>query len=502
LQPQNLHPKSAMPSFISYIWQNSWNRAWWWLSLCAFILQFALFKSYYPHASFMTDSYSYLEAAYINADVNMWPVAYSKFLRLVSAFTHSDTATVAFQYLFMQASMLLFLFSLFYFLRPGKVVRNTLFIFLLLNPLPLYVANTISADALFIGFSLCWMSSLIWIIYAPTRLLIPLQAALLLACFTLRYNAIYYPLIAMLAFALSHQNLRPKLAGIGLSLILLFASYSYTSGTMKEVTGHRQFSAFGGWQMANNALYMYEHIPASQRGPIPVKYVKLETMVRQHMDTLRKVKLSHDDSVNTYFYLWSARAPLVQYMEREWKKDSTTPYFKRWASEGSLYFDYASYLIRRYPWTFVKSFVIPNTLKLVMPPTEFLGVYNMGRDSVSGLAKAWFQYKSLKVANQHGKDQPIALTAWYPIFSVLVNLLLLIHLIGLFAFGGLKNHQLPLPRLLALAVAFWVLNAGFSIFASPIVLRYQIFPLLIAFTIALLAGEIIYKTPSPKSATK
>jgi hypothetical protein len=292
------------------------------------------------------------------------------------------------------------------------------------------------------------------------------------------------------------------LAGIGLGLVLLFASYAYTSGKMKDLTGHRQFSAFGGWQMANNALYMYEHIPASQRGPIPAKYARLETMVRQHMDTLGKVKLSHDDSLNTYFYLWSGRAPLVQYMEREYKKDSTTPYFKRWASEGTLYFDYASYLIRRYPLTFVQSFVVPNALRLVMPPTEFLGEYNMGRDSVRSLAKTWFQYKSLKVANQRGKDHTIAWTQWYPIFSVLVNLLLVINLIGLLAFGSLKDRKLPLPRLLLMAVAFWLLNAGFSMFASPVVLRYQVFPLLISFAIALMAGELIYKTPTINSVAK
>jgi len=486
-------PKPMAYSFLYYVWNKPWNRAWCLTALAAFILQLFLFKSWYPYANYMPDSYSYLEAAYTNADVNMWPVAYSKFLRLISVFTHSDKAVVAFQYLFMQAGILVFLFSLLYFLRPGRVVRSTLFIFIIFNPLPLYVSNYISADALFIGFSLFWMSTLVWIIFHSARWQILVQAGLLLACFNIRYNAIYYPLITILAFFLSRQTWYPKLIGIAFSLLLILSSYTYTTGKMKDLTGQRQFSAFGGWQLANNALFMYQNISTSHRKPIPARYAKLEMMVRQHMDTLNKVKFSHEDSVNTYFYLWSGHGPLIQYMTQEWKKDSTTPYFKRWASEGPLYLDYALYLIRSHPWPFIQSFLAPNAVKLVIPPSEFLGTYNMGADSVRSLAKEWFQYKSLKVKEHNKKAGTIALTKWYPIFSALVNLLLFIHLTGLFIFGSLKKQQTGLPKLLLLVVTFWLLNAGFSVFASPIVLRYQLFPVLVSFCMALLAGEAIYR---------
>jgi hypothetical protein len=219
-------------------------------------------------------------------------------------------------------------------------------------------------------------------------------------------------------------------------------------------------------------------------------------MVRQHMDTLRKVKFSQEDSLNSFFDLWSGRGPLIQYMNREWKKDSTTPYFKRWASEGPLYLGYAIYLIRQYPWAFAQSFLGPNAIKLGVPPVEFLGQYNMGEDSVGQLAKSWFQYKSPKVKDHNKKGGVMVLTAWYPTFSAIVNILLLIHIIGLLAFGSLKKQQTGLPKLLLLSLSLWILNAGFSTFASPVVLRYQAFPILIAFCVSLLAGEIIYRTES------
>jgi hypothetical protein len=320
-----------------------------------------------------------------------------------------------------------------------------------------------------------------------------MQGVLLLGCFTLRYNAIYYPLIGALAFILSRQHWGFKLGGIALGSLLVLGSILYTSQKMKDVTGQRQFSAFGGWQLANNALYMYEHIPASERGPIPVRFAKLETMVRQHMDTLTKVKFKHDDSVNTYFYLWSGRGPLIQYMATEYKKDSITPYFKRWASEGPLYAGYAMYLIRKFPLQFAKNFLIPNAVKFAVPPTEFLGIYNMGADSVDRPAKDWFHYKSLKVKEHNKKEGPINMTEWYPVFAALVNVLLLIHVVGLVVLGGLKKTS-GLTRLLLMAITLWLLNTGFSVFASPIVLRYQVFPVLVSFCVALVAGEVIYKS--------
>lgn len=487
------------PSFLYHVWRNGWHRAWCILAIMVFALQLTIFKAQVPYANYMPDSYSYLEAAYNNADVNMWPVAYSKFLRLASVFTHSDKAVVAFQYFFMQVSALLFLFSLLYFLRPGKLVKAILLTFFILNPLPLYVSNYISADALFLGTSLLWLTVVVWIVYRPAKWQLPVQAILLLACFTLRYNAIYYPAITILAYLVSRQNWTFRLAGMGLSLLLVYGSFAYTSQKMKELTGRRQFSAFGGWQLANNALYMYQHVRPSQRRNVPPRFARLETMVRQHLDTLSKIKFSHDDSVNSFFYLWSGRGPLVQYLTREWKKDSTTPYFKRWASEGPLFRDYALYLIRQYPLEYAKTFVLPNAYKLAVPPEEFLGTYNMGQDSVGVLAKTWFQYKSQKVKDHNTKTGAIAMVSWYPVFSVLVNVLLLIHLIGLLVFGTLKQQKNGLPKLLLLALALWVLNAGFSVIASPIVLRYQLFPILVSFCIALLTGETIYRNESKQN---
>jgi protoporphyrinogen oxidase len=483
----------AMPFLVDYLWKNKANRGWWVAGLAIFLVQFIVFKFKYPYANYMPDSYSYLEAAAANVDVNMWPVAYSKFLRLISVFTHSDKVVVGLQYIFLQVSSLFFLFSFLYFNKVGRLLKGALLLFVILNPVTLYIANYISADALFIGFSLLWLSSLVWIVYRPKGWMVVTHALLLLACFTLRYNAIYYPVISLLVFLLARKSWKFKVAGIGLSLGLVLASFLFTSQKMEAVTGKRQFSAFGGWQLANNALYMYEHVPAKERTPVPAKFAKLEAMVREHMDTLQRVKRSHEDSVNAYFYLWSGKAPLVSYLAKEYKKDSTTPYFKRWANEAPLYADYALYLIGKYPWEYAQTWMLPNAVKFAVPPAEFLGTYNMGGDSVGKLAKDWFNYKSQKVKDHNKKDAKIVATEWYPVLAALVNLIFLMGLIGMVVLGAIKKKEYGLPQLLGVALLFWVLNCGFSIFASPIVLRYQMFPMLVFLPLGLLIVERIWK---------
>ena len=138
--------------------------------------------------------------------------------------------------------------------------------------------------------------------------------------------------------------------------------------------------------------------------------------------------------------------------------------------------------------------MLPNAIKYAVPPTEFLGTYNMGGDSVRKLAKDWFNYKSQKVKDHNNKkDAHINATEWYPIFAAMVNILLIMSIVGLIFLHAIKWDEYGLPQLLGLVVLLWLLNSGFSIFASPIVLRYQAFPILIFFAISVLLTERAYK---------
>src|SRR5882672_11040321 len=119
---------TEQPSFLNFIRQEKAIRRYLAIAILVIFLQLVLFKLFYPFASyFFTDSFGYLYAAGYNLDAHIWPIGYSKFLRVFNTFFHSDTALVCFQYTFLQLSGLYFLFTLSYLFRPSKLTGWILF---------------------------------------------------------------------------------------------------------------------------------------------------------------------------------------------------------------------------------------------------------------------------------------------------------------------------------------------------------------------------------------
>jgi len=118
----------------------------------------------------------------------------------------------------------------------------------------------------------------------------------------------------------------------------------------------------------------------------------------------------------------------------------------------------------------------------------------MGSEDVGRLAKDWFDYKSVKILSQGKKNREtsIAATEWFPIFGAMSNILLVMGSIGVIFFGGVRWKEYGLVQLLAAMLTFYFVNSAFSVFASPVVLRYQVFPLLVAFCVGAILIERIW----------
>lgn len=485
---------SPQGNFKDFLLKDSLNRAFLWIAAFALVIQFVVFKLLYPYAGFINgDSYVYLESAYMNLDINTYPVGYSKFLRLLSIFTKSDTVLVAFQYLSMQVSALWLIFTLFTFYSPGRLTKWLMFVFVVFNPVFLYCSNYVSSDSLFLALSLVWFTLLLWILRNPTPRLIILHAIVLLLTFMVRYNALYYPLIAAVALVLSHQPVSRKLSGIGLSTALVAAFMLYTSNQYYQLTGIREFTPFSGWQIANNAMYAYRYIDSQDVKKAPSKFQALDQLVRHYFDTSRDLKTHPYEMLEaSTMYMWARRSPLQQYMFRQTKKDSAAGMLKRWASMAPLYADYGAYLIRKYPTAYFEHYLLPNAIKYYTPPGEFLEQYNMGRDTFAPIARTWFQYKSRKVSLAF-KDLNVNTLDFLPILAAIMNVIFLFGCISIFWLKGFPKGSLLQAGLL-LTLTLWVVNFGFSVFASPITLRYQLFGILVFSSFALLLIDKLYRT--------
>jgi hypothetical protein len=465
-------------SFKVFLFEDKTNKRILWLVAAAIVVQFAIFKYLYPFASYIHgDSFSYIKAAAQNLDINTYPIGYSRFLRLFNVFTKSDTALVAFQYLFIQASTLFLLFTIFYFYRPGKVTQYILLVFMALNPLFLHLANLVSSDCLFVGLSLTWFGLLLWITHEPSNKVIIWHTVILFIAFTVRYNAIVYPLITTLAFSISGLPLRKKITGVLAAILLCGLFVCFTSYRYKKLTGYWQFSPFTGWLMTNNAMYAFRYVEKTDRKPIPQKFQRLDSMVREYFDSTHRNYLRYP--VEAYkastAYMWSPGLTMFKYREQVFRKDTSTSEFKKWASMGPIYKEYGIYMIRSYPLHFARYYLWPNIMKYYAPPVEFLGEYNSGKDKVAKEAQMWFEYKSLNVYTRM-KNKKVQILDFYPILSGILNLVMFFLLIFYCLLKGWENNIIN--KGIVLGSSMWLINAGFTISVSSAALRFQSFPVI------------------------
>jgi hypothetical protein len=487
-------------SFKEFLLKNKRNRTILWMAGIAIVIQFCIFKYFYPYASYIHgDSFSYLKAAYYNLDINTYMVGYSRFIRLFSVFTNSDTALVSFQYLFIQSSALFLLFTLFYFYRLRNFIQIVLLCFIVFNPLLWHLGNLISSDCLFASLSLVWFTLLLWTINRPSIPIIIWHALILFLAFTVRYNALIYPFISAVVFGLSKLPVRQKVMGIGAGALMCFLFVFYTSYKYKQLTGYWQYSPFSGWQMANNAMYAYRYVDSADRKPVPKKFQVLDNMIREFFDSTRDTKKHPTEAaMASTFYMWSPGMPLFKYRNKIFAKDSTAKELKKWASMGPFYGEYGLLIIKKYPWHYLRYFTWPNANKYYAPPVEFMQNFNSGKSWVPAVAKNWFGYKSTKLKTRT-KNLEVHVLDFYPILSGIINVVMLL---GLLSFASLKGftEKNPLRYAIMLGGSIWLLNAGFTIGASSAALRFQSFPIILTttFTVILIDWTWAMANTKPK----
>lgn len=453
------------------------------------LIQFLFFKYLYPFPNFMQDSYNYLRSAYTNADANMWPVGYAKLIRFVGFFSHSDTLLVFTQYFLYHCCALYFFFAVLELTNSSSWVKVLLFIFLFLNPVVLYLSNYITSDVYFIGISLIWISQLFRLIYKPGVFLLITHVLILLLAFTVRYHALMYPVISITVIVFCGVSLRTKLSTIMAIAILISGFVFYTTAQTEKIMGIRQFSAFSGWQMASNAVYAYAHMPERPLINVPAEFEEVHKRVSIYLDSLQHIPMVlRPDRPLMAFYLWDPGSPLQPAPNATNIADNKL-HLERMAAVSPLYNRYGKYLINRYPLEYIRYYILPNMFQYANPPAENLVLYNDGSDTVWPIARTWFGYKTDKVYTR-SDTREMQLFAYYPAFMVFIILLFTGVWIGYLLIGGRKYTDPQFRNAFRITTFYWIVHVGFSVLASPVVLRYQLFNMILGVTFSVLLVDM------------
>ena len=294
-----------------------------------------------------------------------------------------------------------------------------------------------------------------------------------------------YPIISFLAFGLSHLSVKHKIIGliggiVPCALFIVFTSYQYM-----QLTGHWQYSPFSGWQLTNNGMYAYRYVQKENRKPVPPKFEVLDKMIREYFDSTRDIKKYPQEAwMASTVYMWEPRLSLYKYRNNLFIKDTTATELKKWASMGPLYKAYGLFLIKTYPWHFIKYFIYPNAIRYYAPPIEFLELYNGGKIGVTDQTKNWFGYKSTKITMRKNNYKIWELD-FYPILTGIINIMMLSGLICYTVLKKMKPNS-SFHKGIILGSGLWFINATFTISASSAALRFQSFPIILTTTFSVL----------------
>ena len=488
---ERIGPDQKKESFLHFIVGEKRSGIFLFIVLIGSAFQFVLFKLLYPFPDFISDSYSYIATNLYDLKVNLWPIGYSKFILLVHAISPTDTFLVYCQYFILQGTLLYFFYTVLYLFQPSKTFTNILFLFLFFNPIFLYLSNCVLSDALFCSLSILWFTQLIWTLYKPKAYHIISIALLIGFLFTIRYTAIYYPLVSAFALLISRQKTLSKIAGSLAPLIFIIPFIIYTKQKTKEVTGTSEFSVFGGWQLANNALYMYDYIKVDST-QLPPEFRPLDRMTKQYFNIVHPRFKDFSPFPGTYF-IKVHYAPLKQYMLRYVKSEDGNWGFREWGKVSPLYNAYGSYLIKKYPFQFARYYLLLNTKNYFIPHLEKFNLYNIGENEVWPEAATWFQYKTTAIAVV-SKELQGSIFFIYPTLFLLLNFFFLYAFISLvLARSKFKYDQFRYKAVILTAVLL-LTNFGFSVLATPVVLRYEVFPMILLFTFSLLIMQLLNNT--------
>jgi len=457
------------------------------LSFSFFLFQVIVF----PFPNLYPDSYTYIQCARDNQMVSYRPIEFSRFIAYFKTFSESPFALIFFQTLLNYIAHIFLFFTVLHHFNFTKISKWILFLLLFLNPISSVLANSILSDSLFTSFAVIWFTLLIWMVKTPKWYLFVLQTIILIFLFKLRYHGIVFPIVLFIAVLMIKIKLWEKVFVMVLNVLIIYLLVNLTIQKNDEFVRVKTFSAFSGWQMANNALHILQHkeikIDTTHIAEEDTDTKPILNLVKKYFDTAKNPLLSPTASA---IYIWNVNSPLKQFVPVYMQQNSLKSFFDSWQNLGPVYNKFGSYIIFQHPLAYFNYFVLPNINNYFKPDLEAINTYCVDADTIPPVVVNYYGYKTNKIPPKSKLTYHYLISQQSQIFTF-INVVYLI-IITIFLIIKRKLFNSFEFKISVIMLLFFLVNFGFIVLLAPSVYRYNLFILILLFPFIIYTFQVIF----------
>lgn len=439
-----------------------------WCIIAFLILHFIFLKILYPHTLVVGDGHHYIRVANNNLEISGWPIGYPKFLTGLHWLVRGDWIVGTVQYVLMEGVVIYFYFTIRYLLRPGKWVSIFMLICLLVNPFILFISNYVLSDGLFATLTVLWFTLTLWYIYKPGIIYAYMLVIVMILAYSIRYYAMFYPLIAFPIILFSKTRWWVKISSIALACLLLLVFRWYTENLFERAIGRREFSPLSGWRLAGNALIMYRHIQNRDADIAPPELQQLHQIVLHELAVMPPPEVIPDKLLVNYF-TFQPSSPLSKYVGVFFGDYITTEEIHKWCSVGKIFGQYGAWLIKRHPAEYIQYYVGQGLDWYINPKVDITNEFPRPGLPLLAETRNWFGTKSVWWAFN---SKNLYSVTYFPAITTVLNLLFILGVVGFFYCKCYKTAGSVVNKVIIVAAAYWLLAFLFIIFTTPNLLRY------------------------------
>lgn len=418
----------------------------------------------YPLPNIYADTGAYISVAGTGLIGNFRPPGFSWFLALAHFISPNADVLVLLQLLLYFFSTLLFYLTIRHFFQAGKKVWwRIFFVIFLFAPVCIYLCNFAISDALFISLTNLWVASLLWMMGSKKPGPVIWNTLLLLLVMQVRFIALFYPLITVIAIFLTYfkSSKRRFFFLSALQVALFLGLIFFTTWQTKKNIGVAVLSGFSGWQKANNAMHVMPYINLK---PEEIKDAEVRRLHAFILTNNPAGFYPAKDSI-VIFYLWSPDSPFKKYLN-QLRSSGKASYLHYWHLSSISFGKWGDYIMKRYPGLYLQHYIYPNFQLLFNLPNEALFYF----PPYSEQMKKWFACGQCDATPRYNFIHNFLDATAAKAFNLLW-LLLLFSIVGL-CFRSKLRCTAQQYNMILLVSFFSIIYTAMSVYASPIVLRY------------------------------